>query len=170
MKRKKNREKHFLLVKRTLKVLLSSQVSIYNTTVLGFPGFSVVENQLPRQEAWSLIYRLQRSPGKRNVNPLQYSCLSNPKDRGLAGYGPQKSLHDRACTGTAVLAIVIVLYIMSPSIYLTTGICTFLTSFSIPYPHDHTPLVSPNVISFSTSFFLSFSDSHMSKILIVFFL
>ena len=24
-----------------------------------------------------------RSPGERNVNPLQYSCLGNPMDRGV---------------------------------------------------------------------------------------
>ena len=26
-----------------------------------------------------------RSPGEGNGNPLQYSCLENPKDRGAAG-------------------------------------------------------------------------------------
>jgi len=31
-----------------------------------------------------------RSPGGGNGNPLQYSCLENPRDRrALAGYGPQ---------------------------------------------------------------------------------
>ena len=32
-----------------------------------------------------------RSPGEGNDNPLQYSCLENPMDRGacpLAGYSP----------------------------------------------------------------------------------
>jgi hypothetical protein len=29
-----------------------------------------------------------RSPGGRNGNPLQYSCLGNPMDRSLAGYTP----------------------------------------------------------------------------------
>jgi len=31
---------------------------------------------------------LGRSPGEGHGNPLQYSCLENPMDRGLAGYGP----------------------------------------------------------------------------------
>ena len=33
---------------------------------------------------------LRRSPGEGNGNPLQYSCLENPMDRGawLAGYSP----------------------------------------------------------------------------------
>ena len=30
----------------------------------------------------SLIPRLGRSPGEGNDNPLQYSCLENPVDRG----------------------------------------------------------------------------------------
>ena len=29
-----------------------------------------------------------RSPGGVYDNPLQYSCLENPMDRSLAGYGP----------------------------------------------------------------------------------
>ena len=29
-----------------------------------------------------LIYGLRRSPGEGNGNPLQYSCLENPVDRG----------------------------------------------------------------------------------------
>ena len=30
----------------------------------------------------SLILGLRKSPGEGNVNPLQYSCLENPMDRG----------------------------------------------------------------------------------------
>ena len=30
----------------------------------------------------SLILGSGRSPGGKNVNPLQYSCLKNPMDRG----------------------------------------------------------------------------------------
>ena len=33
-------------------------------------------------EDLSLIPRLGRSPGEGNGNPLQYSCLENPMDRG----------------------------------------------------------------------------------------
>ena len=37
-----------------------------------------------------LIPGLGRSPGGGNGNPLQYSCLENPMERGgsLAGYSP----------------------------------------------------------------------------------
>ena len=31
---------------------------------------------------------LGRSPGERNGNPLQYSCLGSPMDRSLVGYSP----------------------------------------------------------------------------------
>ena len=37
-----------------------------------------------------LILELGRSPGGEHGNPLQYSCLENPRgQRSLAGYGPQ---------------------------------------------------------------------------------
>ena len=49
-----------------------------------FPGGSVVKN-LPANEGnagdVSSILGLGRSPGVRNSNPLQYSCLENPMDR-----------------------------------------------------------------------------------------
>ena len=37
----------------------------------------------------SLIPGSGRSPGIGNGNPLQYSCLENSMDRGLAGYSPR---------------------------------------------------------------------------------
>ena len=59
------------------------------------PGGTVVKN--PPGNAGDtghvcLIPGLERSPGGGNGNPLQYSCLENPMDRGLSyglvGYGP----------------------------------------------------------------------------------
>ena len=52
---------------------------------IGFPGGAMVTN-LPAnagraQDAGS-IPGLGRSPGRGNGNPLQYSCLGNPMDRG----------------------------------------------------------------------------------------
>ena len=41
-----------------------------------------------------LIPGLDRSPGERNGNPFQYSCLENPTDRGAwqtTGVGVTKS-------------------------------------------------------------------------------
>ena len=58
----------------------------------GFPDGSVVKN--PPANAGGegdlgLIPGLGRSPGRGHGNPLQYSCLENPKDRGvLVGYNP----------------------------------------------------------------------------------
>ena len=49
------------------------------------PGGSVVKN-LPANTGGSgdlsFITRFGRSPGGGNGNPLQYSCLENPMDRG----------------------------------------------------------------------------------------
>ena len=63
----------------------------------GFPGGLVVKNQPTSAgdsgEA-SSIPGLGRSPGGGNGNPLQYSCLENPMDRGAwwaASHGVTKS-------------------------------------------------------------------------------
>ena len=42
----------------------------------------MVKNPPPNAGDASLIPQLGRSPGERNGNPLQYSCLGNPMDRG----------------------------------------------------------------------------------------
>ena len=50
----------------------------------GFLGGSVVKFCLPMQETekiWIFIRGSRRSPGRRNGNPLQYSCLENSMDR-----------------------------------------------------------------------------------------
>ena len=52
---------------------------------LGFPGGSVVKNPPASAGATGdagLIPELRRSPEEGNGNPLQYSCLGNPMDRG----------------------------------------------------------------------------------------
>ena len=54
---------------------------------IGFPSGSVAKNppalacQCKRHR---FILGLGRSPGKGNGNPLQYSCLGNPMDRGVS--------------------------------------------------------------------------------------
>ena len=48
----------------------------------GFPGGSVVKNLLTSAGDMGSIPGTRRSPGERNGNPLQYSCLGNPMDRG----------------------------------------------------------------------------------------
>ena len=44
----------------------------------GVPGGSMVKNTGDT----GLIPRSKRSPGEGSGNPLQYSCLGNPMDRG----------------------------------------------------------------------------------------
>ena len=52
---------------------------------MGFLGGSVVNNLSSNARdsgSPDSILRLGRSPGEGNGNPLQYSCLENPMDRG----------------------------------------------------------------------------------------
>ena len=53
---------------------------------LGFPGGTVVKKNPPATSGDArdagLISGLGKSPGGGNGNPLQYSCLENPMDRG----------------------------------------------------------------------------------------
>ena len=46
------------------------------------PGGSVGKESTCDAEDAGLIYGMERSPGIGNSNPLQYSCLGNPMDRG----------------------------------------------------------------------------------------
>ena len=49
-------------------------------------------------EDTGLIPELGRSPGGEHGNPLQYSCLQNPMDRGTGGLqstGSQRVSHNR---------------------------------------------------------------------------
>ena len=48
----------------------------------GFPRGSVVKNPPANAGDVGLIPGSGRSPGEGNGNPLQYSCLGNPMDRG----------------------------------------------------------------------------------------
>ena len=52
---------------------------------MGFPGGAVVKNPLANagdtRDAGSIPGQ-EESPGGGNGNPLQYSCLDNPTDRG----------------------------------------------------------------------------------------
>ena len=50
--------------------------------IVGFPGCLVVKILPANVGDASLIPGSERSPGGGNGNPLQYSCLENPMDRG----------------------------------------------------------------------------------------
>ena len=49
---------------------------------IGFPGGSEVKGSDCNVGDLGLIPGSGRSPGEGNGNPLQYSCLENPMDRG----------------------------------------------------------------------------------------
>ena len=49
---------------------------------MGFPGGIEVKNLPANAVDAGLIPTLGRYPGGGNGNPLQYSCLGNPMDRG----------------------------------------------------------------------------------------
>ena len=49
---------------------------------MGFFSGSAVKNPPSKAGVVGLIPGLGRSPGEGNGNPLQYSCLGNPMDRG----------------------------------------------------------------------------------------
>ena len=49
---------------------------------MGFPGGSEVKASASNEGDPGLISGSGRSPGERHGDPLQYSCLENPMDRG----------------------------------------------------------------------------------------
>ena len=49
---------------------------------MGFPGDSVLKNPSANAGDLDSISGSGRSPGGGNGNPLQYSCLGNPMDKG----------------------------------------------------------------------------------------
>ena len=68
---------------------------------MGFSDGSMVKKPPAKQE--TPVQSLRSSPGEENGNPLQYSCLINPMDRGawLSSMGvPKKSRHDLATKTT----------------------------------------------------------------------
>ena len=71
-------------------------LDVYNTK-RGFPCSSVVRNLLVKAGAEGLILGMGRSPAGGHGNPLQYSCLENPMDRGawrLQSMGSQRVGYD----------------------------------------------------------------------------
>ena len=55
---------------------------------MGFPDVSDGKESACNAEDLHSTPGSGRSPGEGNGNPLQYSCLDNSMDRGLAGYSP----------------------------------------------------------------------------------
>ena len=61
---------------------LVSSSSFNSNALLGLPWWSVVKTPPAIAGDVGSYPGLGRSPGEGNGNPLQYSCLRNPKDRG----------------------------------------------------------------------------------------
>ena len=64
---------------------------------MGFPYSSVGKESAFTAGDQGLIPGLGRYPGNGNGNPLQYSCLENPMDRGawqVTAYGVARIRHD----------------------------------------------------------------------------
>ena len=51
----------------------------------GYPGASDGKESARSAEDLGPVPGLGRAPGKGHGNPLQYSCLENPMDRGALG-------------------------------------------------------------------------------------
>ena len=61
----------------------------------GFPGGSEGKASACNAGDQGLILGLRRSPGEGNGNPLQYSCLENPTDKGAwQAMGLQRVRHN----------------------------------------------------------------------------
>ena len=52
----------------------------------GFPGGSVLKNTPANAGDVDLIPGSEKSPREGNCNPLQYSCLGNPRQMSRVGY------------------------------------------------------------------------------------
>ena len=69
----------------------------FHSLLWGFPGSLDVEVSACNAGDLGLIPGLGRSPEEGNDNPLQYSCLENPMDRGawrVQPMGSQRVGHD----------------------------------------------------------------------------
>ena len=69
----------------------------FYTNLRGFPGSLDGRESACNAGDLALIPGSGRSPGEGNGNPLQYSCLENPMDRGAQWatvYGLQRVGHD----------------------------------------------------------------------------
>ena len=58
------------------------KATLYQKQLKGFPGGSVVKNPAANAGDMGVIPGSERSPREGNGNPLRYSYLRNPMDRG----------------------------------------------------------------------------------------
>ena len=75
---------------------------------LGLPGGSAVKNPPANAGDMGLIPGLRRFPGGGNGNPLQYTCLENPMDRGawwvtVHGGHKESAMTEHICTSVLTI-------------------------------------------------------------------
>ena len=82
---------------------------------MGFPAGALVKNPPANAGNIGLIPGSERVPGGGNGNPLQYSCLENPMDRGVwraPVHGGHRVGHDwvtkRTCYGSRVSVVLLI--------------------------------------------------------------
>ena len=76
---------------------------VFNYFILeGFSGALVVKNLLADVGDTGFLLGSERSPGEGNGNPLQYSCLENPMDRGAWQATVQRVANSKALTYNTV--------------------------------------------------------------------
>jgi len=97
-------------------LLVYLKISVIVLFILGFPGGSVGKESACNMEDMGLVPGLGRSPGGGHGNPLQYSYLENPVDRGgwwAAVLGFQRVGHDWMTKHSTQLSSSLFLYIFS---------------------------------------------------------
>ena len=95
--------------------------------VRGFPGGAVVKNPPASAGDTGSIPGLGRNPGEGHGNPLQYSCLENPMNRGAwwaAVHGSQRLGHDW-CLSTHSTEHVRFVVQTSPGLHSSPGLFHF---------------------------------------------
>ena len=90
----------------------------------------VVKNLPTMRETWVLIPFLGTSPGEGNGNPLQYSCLENPMDRGAWWAEVHKVASSQTGLGDFTLSLLACHLLVSQ---LPSKILPFLTTSSWIY-------------------------------------
>ena len=95
---------------------------------MGFPGGSEVKVPVCNVRDLGVIPGSERFPGEGNGNPLQYSCLQNPMDRGAwwaTVHGVAKSqtqlerlhYHFQRSNGLKVLRVCLDVHCTEPSVH-----------------------------------------------------
>ena len=84
----RNQTDKLFILKRSIflfEKMKNKHVNVCDLFWIGFPGGSEVKVSACNAGDLGSIPGLGRSPGEGNGNPLQYSCLENPMDRGAWG-------------------------------------------------------------------------------------